>query len=199
VEETRLLDHKPTVLFFYCRNGDNQRDNFVAVARGLLSQLLKHNKDLLPYFYEESFSSAEANLTSPAVIRQLLEVAIKSCKSVYIILDGLDECPREERKIIAQWFRDLVEELPPTNAEAVRCLFVSQDDGAARKDFGGIASLTVTTDDNKIDIEEYSTVWAGKVRTKFELSEEERLNIAAKISVAVGGMVIYCSRIDYSY
>jgi len=42
-------------------------------------------------------------------------------------------------------------------------------------------------------------VWAGKVRTKFELSEEERLNIAAKISVAVGGMVIYCSRIDYSY
>jgi len=199
VEEARQLDHKPTVLFFYCRNGDNQRDNFVAVARGLLSQLLKHNRDLLPYFYEESFTSAEANLTSPAVIRRLLDVAIKSCKSVYIILDGLDECPREERKMIAQWFRDLVEELPPTNPEAVRYLFISQDDGAARKDFGGLALLTVTTNDNKVDIEEYSSVWAGKVRTKFELSEQERLNIAASISVAVGGMVISCSQIDCGY
>jgi hypothetical protein len=198
VEESRLLDHSPVVLFFYCKNGDTQRDNFVSIARSMLSQLLKQKKDLLPYFYEESSNSAEAILTSPAMSKELLETAIKNCKSVYIIIDGLDECPRDERKTTTQWFRNLIEELPPTNSDAVHCIFVSQDDSAARKDFGGISSITVRSTDNMVDIEKYSSVWADKIKEKFDLSYDRRNDIAFCISKSVGGIPLFSSLVRFS-
>jgi hypothetical protein len=95
----------------------------------------------LLYFYKKCYSSTETELTSPYLIEELLNFAFKKCKSAYIVLDGLDECAREERKKITQWFRKLVEDLPTSEPERLRCLFVSRDDGVARKDFSGIVSI----------------------------------------------------------
>ncbi|KAF4631381.1 hypothetical protein G7Y89_g6756 [Cudoniella acicularis] len=167
VEEVQSLSPRPTVLYFYCKNRDNQRDNFVAVARGLLSQLLLQKKDLLEYLYGESSKSAEAVLSSPKVASELLDMAIGNCRSVYIILDGIDECSREERKSITSWFRKLIEELPPTNAESIRCLF-----------------------DNKVDIEEYSSVWAAKIKEKFKIPDQMANKIATTIPNTVEGMFL---------
>lgn len=187
VEEVQKLNPCPTVLFFYCKDGDVQRDNFVSIARGLLAQLLKQNKDMLPYFYGAALNSPGAVLTSPAEARQLLEMGIKNCKSAYIILDGIDECSRDERESITAWFRKLVEELPPTNAEAIRCLFVSQDDGVARKDFAGLSAITVRSQDNKVDIEEYNSVWAGKIEEKFGISNQMRNTIITSVLKTADG------------
>jgi hypothetical protein len=181
VEEVQSLSPRPTVLFFYCKDGDVQRDNFVSIARGLLAQLLQQNKDLLPYFYEKAANSPEPVLSNPPIVKELLDMGIRNCKSVYIILDGLDECSRDERKHITHWFRKLIEELPPANAEAIRCLFVSQDDSAARKDFAGISAITVRSQDNEADIREYSSVWADKIKKKFKINEQMRNDIVTNI------------------
>jgi len=191
IEEVQNLNPRPTVLFFYCKDGDTQRDNFVSIARSLLSQLLKQNKGLLHYFHAEASNSAEAVLTSPALAKELLETGIRNCKSVYIILDGLDECSRDERKSITSWFRKLIEELPPTNAEAIRCLFVSQDDGIARKDFADLSAITISSQDNRTDIEEYSSVWARKIREKFSISDQMTTNIVTTILDTTGGIAIH--------
>lgn len=181
VEEVQNLIPRPTVLFFYCKDGDIQRDNFISIARGLLSQLLKQNQDLLPYFYGAASYSPDPVLTSSVVAKELLDMGIRNSKSVCIILDGIDECSRDERKLITSWFRKLIEELPPTNAEAIRCLFVSQDDGAARKDFAGLSAITVRSQDNKVDIEGYSSIWAGRIKEKFSISDQMRNNIVNNI------------------
>ena len=181
VEEVQSLNPRPTVLFFYCKNGDVQRDNFVSIARGLLAQLLQQNKDLLPYFYEKASNSPDPVLSNPPIVKELLDMGIRNCKSVYIIFDGLDECSRDERKHITHWFRKLIEELPPANAEAIRCLFVSQDDSAARKDFAGISAITVRSQDNEADIREYSSVWADKIKKKFKITEQMRNDIVTNI------------------
>ncbi|TGJ88444.1 hypothetical protein E0Z10_g384 [Xylaria hypoxylon] len=139
VEEARKLNPAPTVLFFYCKHGNSERDNFVALGRSLLAQFLKQDNGLLPSFYQKSCRSGESSLISPALIEELLTLAFGNCKSAYIILDGLDECPRDQRKYITHWFRRLVEDLPNTEPERLRCLLVSQDDGFARKDFAGLA------------------------------------------------------------
>jgi hypothetical protein len=129
------------------------------------------------------------------VAKELLDLAINNCKSVYIILDGIDECSREERKSITSWFRKLIEELPPSHAETIRCLFVSQDDGPARKDFAGISAITVRSQDNKADIEEYSAVWALRIKEKFGISDQMRHNIVTSILNTADGIVstaLYC-------
>jgi hypothetical protein len=175
-------------LYFYCKDGDNQRDNFISIARGLLSQLVQQNTDLIPYFFEEATNSTEPILTSPPVTNKLLDMSIRNCKSVYIILDGIDECSREERKLITSWFRKIIEELPPTNAESIRCLFVSQDDGPARKDFAGLLAITIRSQDNEADIEEYSSVWVGRIKEKFAISDQTSNNIVTNILKTVEGI-----------
>lgn len=188
VEEARTLLPPPVVLYFFCKNGDNERDNFISVARSLLSQLLPSNTDiLLPYYHAKYASSNEAVLITQSIIEDLLTVSLQNSPSVYIILDGIDECPRKERETIASWFRKFVEGLPHSNPAQVRCLFVSQDDGPARRDFAGVSTIKIQSRDNRGDIEQFSSKWASKIQGKFELSDERRDFIARCIVDAAEG------------
>lgn len=194
VEEARKLTPTPIVLFFYCRHS-SQRDSFLALARSLLAQLLRQDKGLLLYFYQMYCNSGEVVLTSQALVKELLLLAFRSCKYAYIILDGLDECAREERKIITQWFRKFVEDLPTSEPKGLRCLFISQDDGVARKDFSGLASIKIRTEDIKHDIDEYSRVEADKLKAKFQLSDEDASTIASTVANSAGGMFLLAKMI----
>ncbi|KAI0192374.1 hypothetical protein EV127DRAFT_426763 [Xylaria flabelliformis] len=191
VEEARRLNPAPTVLFFYCKHENTERDNFVALGRSLLAQFLKQDNGLLPSFYQKSCRSGEAVLTSPALIEELLALAFGNCKSAYIILDGLDECPRDQRKHITQWFRKLIEDLPKNEPEKVRCLFVSQDDGVARKDFAGFASIKIKPEDNKHDIEEYSRKEAKTLKENCPLlTDENASTIANAVAECAEGLFL---------
>ncbi|GES57152.1 Zinc finger, C2H2-type/integrase, DNA-binding protein [Aspergillus terreus] len=166
VEEAQKLTPTPTVLFFYCKYQNPERDNFLALARSLLAQFLKQNPGLLLHFYQKCCNSGEALLTSQALARELLDLAFSNCNSAYIIIDGLDECERGERKSITKWFRTLVEDLPAEDPDRFHCLFVSQDDGVARKDLSGIETVTIRVGDNQPDIHRYSLVEAGRLRER---------------------------------
>lgn len=135
------------MLYFYCKSGESQRDNFNAIVRGLLSQLHLQQPDLAEYLFSEASKSPDVVLTSHKNAREILETCLKNSHLVYIVLDGIDECTsRAERSLICTWFREIVEELPAAAPDTIRCLFVSQDDGFARKDFAGLTSIEVQPD-----------------------------------------------------
>lgn len=186
-EEARKLPSKPTVLLFYCKHKNPERDSFLAIARSFLAQLLKQDKALLLYLYEKSCESGEPVLTSPPLVNELLQFAFENCKKAYIIIDGVDECERQERKEIAQKFRRLVEELPTTEPDRLRCLFVSQDDGVARKYFAGLSNFKITAQDNKSDVDEYSKVEAEKLKETFGISDDLMTTMAGTVADSAGG------------
>ncbi|KAF2102281.1 hypothetical protein NA57DRAFT_35425 [Rhizodiscina lignyota] len=190
VEEAEKLNPSPTVLYFYCRYGNSERDNFLALARSILAQLLREDKVLLSYLYEECCESNETLLRNPERVEKLLQLAFENCKNAYIILDGIDECNREQRKRITQYFRSLVEHLPPTEPDRLRCLFISQDDGFARRDFSGLASYKITMEDTRNDIGEFCELEAKKLQDLFPLTDQRVSEIATEISDAVGGMFL---------
>ncbi|KAG8424858.1 hypothetical protein J3458_001616 [Metarhizium acridum] len=105
-------------------------------------------------------------------------LAFKNCPSAYIIIDGLDDCVREQRKHITQWFRKLVEDLPSDNPDILQCLFVSQDDDIARKYFSGLASIKIGPEDNKGDIDVYSRIQAAEVQPKLQLSDQKASEVS---------------------
>lgn len=188
VEEVGKLVPRPTVLYFYCKYEDIERNNFTSIARSLLCQLLLANKDtLLSYYYEKFSNSGEPILTSLSSIEVLLEVALLSCSDVYIVIDGVDECPRRERTKISTWFRNLVENLQPPRQGQVRCLFVSQDDSLARKDFVDITTIKVEKSHTRSDIEKYSQLSISQFPT--DMSEILKERIAVKIQKAADGML----------
>ncbi|KAI1205006.1 putative zinc finger protein [Annulohypoxylon truncatum] len=190
VEEAQRLDPAPTVLYFYCKHDNSERDNFVALGRTLLAQFLKQDIGLLPTLYQKSCRSGETMLTSPTLVEELLTIAFGNCKSAYIILDGLDECPREQRKSITQWFRKLVEDLPNSEPERLRCLFVSQDDGPARKDFTGITSIKIGSKENRYDIEEYCQMKARELKEIFLFPDDKASVIASNVASSVQGLFL---------
>ncbi|KAI1091079.1 putative zinc finger protein [Rostrohypoxylon terebratum] len=190
IEEAQNLRPRPTVLYFYCKQDNSERNNFVALGRSLLAQFLKQDNGLLPTFYQKSCRSGEATLTSPALVQELLNLAFGNCKSAYIIIDGIDECPRDQRKYISQWFRKLVEDLPNSEPERLRCLFVSQDDGVARKDFAGLTSIKVGAEDNKNDIAKYCQSNACVLKDNFALTDERASEIASAVATSVKGLFL---------
>ncbi|ETS77389.1 hypothetical protein PFICI_11263 [Pestalotiopsis fici W106-1] len=188
VQKASELKPAPTVLYFYCKHENPERDNFVALGRSLLAQFLHHNNELLPSFYQKFCRSGQVVLSSPILVEELLTLAFGNCKSAYIILDGLDECPRDQRKYITKWFRKLIEDLPSKEADRLRCLFVSQDDGPARKDFDDLASIKIADEDTQHDIEEYCRVQARKLLENNPSLPGEKVDwIAMTVSKSVKG------------
>jgi hypothetical protein len=179
IEELQKLrsTHAITLGFFYCKHKDSQRSTFNAVARAILAQLLSQNEDLLPYLFEKASTSGEVVLESPALTKELLEIALKSSEKVYIILDGLDECDPREKKAIILWFQSVVTALPDTEPDSIRCLFVSQDDGEVGRLLSKIPAIRIKPEDIRADIETYATIWSKKIQGKFDLLDGKREDI----------------------
>ncbi|KAK8084662.1 Ankyrin repeat-containing protein [Apiospora hydei] len=185
VDELQNMDFSPDVLYFYCKHGNSERNNYASIGRCFLSQLLLKHKDILvPYFYERFSSSPDPVLGSLAMIELLLDVALRNCTDAYIIIDGIDECDRHERRKITQWFRNLVEDLQPPRQDRVRCLFVSQDDGIARKDFKGLEAIRIERQDNQADIHTFSQLSAGEIQAEIDIPDKLKIKVASKVEEA---------------
>jgi len=176
-----------SVSFFYCKYQDTERNTFLAVARGILSQLLHQDETLLPYLYEKASKSGQTGLTSNTLAKELLITSVKNCKKLYVVLDGIDECDREERKEIVNVFEDISESFSPDDADSFRCMFVSQDDSLARKDFSKMVLLKVTERDVEKDIRTYAAAWSAKIQSKFELTAERQKFIEDSITAKAEG------------
>ncbi|KAI1846006.1 hypothetical protein JX266_007815 [Neoarthrinium moseri] len=178
------------VLFFYCRYGEPKRNSFVGVLRSLLAQCLSENPQLLPYFHEKSSESREALLSSIEVAQDMIKTALSSYDMLYLVVDGLDECKREDRKDIASLFQDLVEELTATDTGSIRCLFVSQEDGAALHDFRSIPSIKINHE-NKEDIKSFADMWQQVIEKKFGSLAPRNYHISDIICARAQGMFIF--------
>jgi len=186
IEEARKLKGVITA-FFYCKYEDDQRNSFISVARGILSRLFHADESLLPYLYEKASKSGQIALSTVNLAKELLETSIRNCQKVYIIIDGIDECERDERKEIVSFFEKISTSLLPNDADSFRCMFVSQDDSFARKDFAGMVSLMITESDIRKDIRKYVSVWSEKIRHKFDLPDENRKFIEDNVTEKAEG------------
>lgn len=177
-----------TVAFFYCKHSDEHKNGFLSVARGILSQLVKQNDTLLPYLYEAASNSGDAVLSKENLGKQLLERALKCCSNTYVVIDGIDEYSREDRKMISSYFRSAVDSIPKDDLGTLRCLFVSQDDGYARKDFQRLSEITVTAERNMQDISTFCKHWHQKIEEKFGCLNGMRHSISKLVTARSQGM-----------
>lgn len=183
VDEVQRVPNS-TVAFFYCKHDDERRSSFIVVARSILAQILYQNPQLLPYFHEKACIGAV--LSSPEIADEMLHTALNSCEMAYLIIDGLDECKEAERNKISKRFLGIIEALPPANMDSIRCLFVSQDDGPARKTLGHLPTIKITTE-NKEDLKDYAAVWHQKLEAKFGSLRSNKSHIGNIISARAQG------------
>jgi len=172
IEEARK-HQDVSVIFFYCRFRDSDRSTFLSLTRGLLSQLLSQDNDLLSFIHDKASTSGQTILSTESVAKELLETSIKNCDKLYVVIDGLDECEREERRQIVSFFENTRASLPPDD-DSLRCLFLSQDDNFARKDFANMSSFKITEAHTKQDIQAYTAARSLEIQPNLHLSPDRR-------------------------
>ena len=174
--------------FFYCKADDQNRNTFVAVARGLLSQLVAGDPELLLQLYDKRISkSGEAILTDTKMAQDLLQVAMESQRITYIIIDGIDECDREERKRICSWFCDQANNLPKENFGNLRCLFVCREDGLANKDLRTVPAIKIRPGDIIDDVKRFLISWKVKIEDKHGSLDVQQYPLVTNILASTQG------------
>jgi len=160
----------------------------MAVLRSILAQMLSADSALTPYVFEVASKSGSNNLDNEEIAREIFDIAISAFNDpVYLILDGLDECPKAEKAPITSFFRSVVAAANDRKPGALRCCFFSQDDNDMGELLKGIPILTITSRHNKDDIFNYCKAQGKLIQDKFDLGDDETRAMSEGVSTAADG------------
>ena len=154
IEHLKGLKDK-AVSFFFCKHQDPTRSRFVNVQKGLLTETLKQRRHLVPHFYEMQQESGEPVLESPKLCQTLMKVIIQDISRGFIVLDGVDECPRDQIGNILMFLKELVDESDKDNPGKLRLLVMSRHEPEIERVLRGSETLRLGEADIASDIESY--------------------------------------------
>ncbi|KAK4163845.1 hypothetical protein QBC43DRAFT_318817 [Cladorrhinum sp. PSN259] len=168
------------VAFVYCRDGNRNRNNFLSIAKNILYQLSKNDDQITEYIDAIMSKEGQTTLQRSELAKDLLRVIVRSHDNVYIVIDGLDECLKQERKSIFSWIqsvvssdrepwfgqRDTTDQADDVESTLIRCLLVSQEDSESSRLLKGYPVLKILPSDNYGDVKTYCEAWESKIRSK---------------------------------
>jgi len=141
--------------------------------------------EVLAYIYEECSKSNELTLEIQNFLIKLVEYSMEGSQPLWIIIDGLDECDRKEKKIMT-WVMAMVN--AETNTGRIRLFVISQDDGDMRKVLtkNHVISLSNTAQHEEA-IRMFAAKKSVKLKEKFDLTSDAERNITEIITVRSKG------------
>ena len=96
----RFLQHDKhsVVLYYFCNYYSSSFKKNSHVLRSLVAQLLRHNRDLSAYVYDEYI--CQGLTSSVPQLKKLIPTLLLSIPSVRIVIDGLDEFEQKDQSEI---------------------------------------------------------------------------------------------------
>lgn len=188
------------VAYFYCKDGNERRNNFLSIAKSLLHQLCHGDDYLMEYLDAEMSTSGEATLKRMTIARPLLEVAAHSKENLFIIIDGLDECIKKEKKDIISWVQSLASKDKKNKLESegetgeIRCLLVGQEDGECTKLLKDCQTIKIQPADNNNDIHAFCQQMENELRKKHPRLQAPEAQITRKVVKEAGGKSLVTSQ-----
>lgn len=187
IDEIKSKFPDSQVVYFYCKNHSPFRSSFIDVARSLISQILHLNPDCLDFIHESILKSGELRPKNSAFFLRILEEILTSHDSLYIGIDGLDECPEMERKL----FSDLITVVSRAqNAHGnIKMLVTSRSEKDLEKSLRGISRLDIKPWNVESDIIAYITMKVSQLSQKFDFTKLKEQSIAAEICTRPKGQL----------
>ncbi|KAL1850978.1 hypothetical protein Daus18300_012712 [Diaporthe australafricana] len=162
--------------FFYCKDGDSERDSYTQILRALLSQLISQNRGSVPYYYDEGIQSGDVSLKSKKLSKKLLDSAVQNVRKGFVVIDGIDECAPGERKVLLEHLIQLVDRCDATFPGKVRLMILSREEPDIKKFLAGSETLKITSRDTLEDINTYVKYQGSRLKSKFSELETEDIN-----------------------
>jgi adenylate kinase family enzyme len=184
IDSCKTIPHVRTI-YFYCRHGDQQSDNFISMARSLLDQLSHLESSIVDMLYDMA-AKRETCFKTRKDTEELLQLCLNAAGTLYIVIDGLDECAEPEQKAIARWLRKYADNSGATR-DPTRCVFLSQDDATTRALLSTLPTVRITPSDNKDDIKAYCSAVSKDIQTKFAESDAGTVFIVEAVTSKANG------------
>ncbi|KAF2658989.1 C2H2 domain-containing protein [Lophiostoma macrostomum CBS 122681] len=186
--------------YFYCNYDGPGSNNMVGVMRGILEQLVDQYPDLMPYCHNRKATSGEPALSSANTAKKILEDFCITIPKQFIIIDGLDECEIAERKQIMEFLISMITLCDNDEPGKLRVLVVSQDYGDIKKTLHSTVNtrivpriIPLTSSDNETDIRIFVNDWAGRIKAKHDLDDDQTEYLKHLTVRRAQGMFLYAN------
>ncbi|KAH7381988.1 hypothetical protein BKA64DRAFT_584001 [Cadophora sp. MPI-SDFR-AT-0126] len=177
--------------YFYCKENDAEKNTCISVYRGILSQLLNNHRELVPYYWDKMVSTGETVLTTTHLAEGLLKTILEKAESSRIIVDGLDECNADQRKLLLAFFTNIVGIRDEKEPGKLRVVFMSQDYNDIQKALQAATNFQLSEEENKADIETYVHEQTSMIQQKFDLETATARDIEETTCGRARGMFLF--------
>jgi len=178
-----LQQHKAgPVLFFYCKHDQPEKNTFIGILRGLLTQILCEDSALASHLYEICSSKDQAGLST--MLEKLAEIAFDSQSTSFVILDGLDECRPGEAEKILSWFISRQKDTNHRGCGYIRLLCVGQRVDVLQRMLSSAVDISLENASHQEDIERYVKEQACSIKEEFEISTQIEAEIVTRVTNA---------------
>ncbi|KAK6223993.1 hypothetical protein LQW54_000139 [Pestalotiopsis sp. IQ-011] len=193
-QKEELRGNKILVAYFYFKHTHEHKRSLQKMMRSVLSHLIEQDPSLLDHVYREVCGTSRISFDR---VKELAQLAISSSRLCFLVVDGLDECSKDEilrtteaEKVI-KWLTELTTS-PDAQSSDIRVLVSSQRDGVIEEMLEDYPTLQLETmqlhDDN---IGRYVRVQARVISETFQGTQTTVGEIVEKITATAKGMFLY--------
>ncbi|KAH6670655.1 hypothetical protein B0J14DRAFT_100518 [Halenospora varia] len=176
------------VVYFYCKNNDPLRSHFTDIAKSLISQILQLNPNCLDFIHESMLASGERRAKDPSRLLQILDQILTNHDSLYIGIDGLDECSEEERKLISNLIT--VSSKANESQGNVRIMVTSRQEKDLERSLKSAVKFNIKPENVENDIMEYITFKMAQLGQRYKFIQERERLITKEICTRPKGMFL---------
>jgi hypothetical protein len=182
-KEQKLVTASKTI-YFYCKNGEPHQSTCSGILRGFLRQLLAQDHPLLGWCHDKYQTSGELVLRSDQLAIELLRALLPDDQRTFMLLDGLDECGKDERMRLLKHLQSLSD---IQDDGRLRVLVASQVEPDIRRGLKSFDEITIRAANINRDIETYVSDGCDIIGSRFDLTKEECTGVMHTVMTHVGG------------
>lgn len=182
---------KSETIHFYCKVGDPHYSTFNRITRSLISQILLKDTGYLDYIYNTIIASQEHRPISSPLLKKILEALVIYRSSVFIAIDGLDECEEDERSKILSFVSDVSIECG--SKQNVKFFLTSRIEKDLKLSLKSAFSLNIEPEYVEGDIRAYVKLQTAKLSRKFDFDIRKESEIAKEVQTRPKGKLsMFC-------
>ncbi|KAM0218257.1 hypothetical protein ACHAPQ_003956 [Fusarium lateritium] len=190
LREKRLSGSGTSVVYFYFKYSCKRAHN--GFLRAILEQLISQNTTLSGQLFDDLSDIEGENLRKTERLQHLVKEALETSRVSFMVLDGLDECPKDEAEKTVEWLLSIFQE--QSVGSTLRIIFSGQRDGVLDrllKPYPSISLDASTTPAHTHDINRYCAEFCTRIQQEFDMSPELKHEILTKITEGAQDMFLY--------
>ncbi|KAM0247081.1 hypothetical protein ACHAP5_004361 [Fusarium lateritium] len=190
LREKRLNGSGTSVVYFYFKYSCKRAHN--GFLRAILEQLISQNTTLSGQLFDDLSDIEGENLRKTERLQHLVKEALETSRVSFMVLDGLDECPKDEAEKTVEWLLSIFQE--QSAGSTLRIIFSGQRDGVLDrllKPYPSISLDASTTPAHTHDINRYCAEFCTRIQQEFDVSPELQHEILTKVTEGAQDMFLY--------